>query len=191
MPGSADTLHYVTRNPHKFREAYTVLERFGIQVRMLRLRVDEIQDMDVVRVARFRAEQALRKTSRPVLVEDSGLYIKSQNGFPGALSSHVYRMIGVEGILKLMAGVEEREAQFRSAVVYARRPREFRVFTGRLDGSISKEPVGSRGFGFDPIFVPKGETRTLAQMNSDEKNTISHRAKALVKFANYFLKTSS
>jgi XTP/dITP diphosphohydrolase len=191
MPGSADTLYYVTRNPYKFREACTVLERFGIQVRMLRLRVDEIQDMDVVRVAKFRAEQALRKTSRPLLVEDSGLYIKSQKGFPGAFSSHVYRTIGVEGILKLMAGVEEREAQFRSAVVYARRPLKLRVFTGRLDGSISREPAGSGGFGFDPIFVPKGETRTLAQLSIDEKNMISHRAKALVKFANYFLKTST
>ena len=105
--------------------------------------------------------------------------MKSLGGFPGAYAAFVNRTIGPEGLLRLMSGSSNRSAEFVSAVAFVGHSPGPRVFVGRLRGNISLRPRGSHGFGFDPVFVPAGLQRTLAELTLEEKCALSHRAKAL------------
>ena len=167
-----------TANKHKLIEGNFVLKDFGIVLVGQDLKGDEIQSMDPTAVAKASLESALPKLGRPLIVEDTGLFIRSLNGFPGALASHVFETLGTKGILKLLEGVEDRTAYFDAAVAYGLPPDRVWVFTGRAHGKISKDAAGEGGFGFDPIFVPDGQDRTFAQMTMEEKSKTSHRALA-------------
>ncbi|MEM1858138.1 MAG: XTP/dITP diphosphatase [Desulfurococcaceae archaeon] len=168
----------VTSNKHKFEEILEVAKEYSVELEMcegfkLELQADNIED--VVLKSAMLAHILL---NRPVLVEDAGLFIEALNGFPGPYSSYVYRTIGIDGILKLLNGVENRKACFKSAVTLVHDKGVF-TSTGEVCGVIPSTPRGSGGFGFDPIFVPSGETRTFAEMSIREKNLYSHRAKAV------------
>jgi len=177
-----------TGNVHKFHEARHVLAEFNIAVAMLNIKAKEIQDDDVENVAKASAVEVAKNSNLPIIVEDSGLFINALKGFPGPYSSYVYRTIGVEGILKLMEGLSNRNAHFRSVIAYCTpQNREPICFTGEVHGKIALEARGSSGFGFDPVFEPKGgEGKTFAEMDMAEKNRFSHRAKALRKFARWY-----
>ena len=120
-----------------------------------------------------------------VLAEDSGLEVDALGGRPGVLSAR-YAPEGAPAVAKLLAeleGVEERAARYVSELVLlAPDGRELRG-TGVLDGRIGREPRGSEGFGYDPIFVPDGEERTVAELGNDWKQTHSHRARAAAELA--------
>ncbi|MCD8741437.1 RdgB/HAM1 family non-canonical purine NTP pyrophosphatase [Mucilaginibacter roseus] len=115
--------------------------------------------------------------------DDSGLEIDALNGEPGVYSA---RYSGVHGdhdanmdkVLKNMQGVTNRSARFRTVISLLWEGQEH-LFEGTVEGTIRHERAGSGGFGYDPIFEPQGHTVTFAQMNLDEKNAISHRARAL------------
>lgn len=176
-----------TGNVHKFHEARRVLAEFDIAVAMLNIRVEEIQEDDIEKVARASALYAARSSHLPVIVEDSGLFIRALKGFPGPYSSYIYRTIGVEGVLKLMEEINDRNAYFRSVIAFCEpRKKEPLCFHGEVYGKITTEARGSGGFGFDPIFRPRGEGKTFAEMSVEEKNRLSHRARALRKFARWY-----
>jgi len=105
--------------------------------------------------------------------------VRSLGGFPGTYASYVYKTIGPAGVLSLLSGKDDRCAEFVSAVAYAENPGRAKLFVGSLRGKLAKQPRGSGGFGFDPIFIPRGETRTLAELSLSEKCAVSHRAAAL------------
>jgi XTP/dITP diphosphohydrolase len=126
----------------------------------------------------------------PYIVEDSGLFIRALNWFPGTLSSQVFRKIGNRGILKLMEGVEDRYAVFRSAIALGLGENVIKVFEGVAEGEVALEARGSGGFGYDPIFIPSGHRKTFAEMDVDEKNKVSHRGMAVRRLIEY-LKTTN
>ena len=173
-------IYFVTSNRHKFEEISLIVReeapwiRIDIanDVKKLEIQADSLEE-----IALYAAETILRSLDAPFIVEEAGLFIRRLGGFPGPYSSYVYRTIGCEGILKLMDGVEDRHAEFRSIIVLCYGGL-MKVFKGSVRGHISSKPRGSRGFGFDPIFVPEGDTRTFAEMGISEKNRISHRAQA-------------
>ena len=101
-------------------------------------------------------------------------------GFPGPYSSYVFETIGNAGIIKLLD--EKRDASFQSVIAYCDSNNKL-SFHGRINGKISAKQAGD-GWGYDPIFIPEKESKTFAQIK--DKNKISHRYKALVKFANWF-----
>ncbi len=115
-----------------------------------------------------------------VLAEDSGLEVDALGGRPGVLSAR-YAPEGAPAIAKLLGeldGVEERGARYVSELVLlAPDGRELRG-TGTLEGRIASEPAGSEGFGYDPVFVPDGEERTVAELGDGWKAESSHRARA-------------
>ena len=115
-----------------------------------------------------------------VLAEDSGLEVDALGGRPGVLSAR-YAPEGAPAVAKLLGeleGVEERAARYVSELVLlAPDGRELRG-TGTLEGRIAHEPAGSEGFGYDPIFIPEGEDRTVAELGDDWKAEHSHRARA-------------
>ena len=177
-------IHFVTSNRNKFEEAYRVLEKYDIRMEQLPLEKVEIQSDDVQKIAIYAAKQAYSIVKAPVVVEDTGLFIEALGGFPGPYSEYVYRKIGIRGILKLMDREDNRKAYFKSAVAIILPPWE-KVFTGRIEGTIAREPRGDKGFGYDPIFIPNGDSRTFAEMSIEEKNMYSHRAKAFNKLGSW------
>ncbi len=184
MPGSAE-VWFATSNDHKFEEASYVLKDFAISVRRLSTKGSELQSSEPSEIAAFAASQAFRSFRRPLIVEDTGFFIQSLQGFPATYASYAFRTIGIDGILRLLQGANKRDAEFLSAVSYCEGPAAPITFTGRLKGKIALRPSGEHGFGFDPIFVPTGERRTLAEMSLAQKCVLSHRALALRAFGTW------
>lgn len=179
---------FVTSNIHKFREARLVFAEYKVAAALIRVKIHEIQDDDIENIARVSAMEAAEKCNLPVIVEDTGLFVDGLGGFPGPYSSYVYRTIGTRGILKLMRGISQRRAYFRSVVAYCDPRGSLRCFYGRAEGRISRRGRGASGFGFDPIFESSsGRGKTFAEMTTKEKNRHSHRAKALRKFARWYV----
>jgi len=179
---------FVTGNIHKFNEARKILAEYNIATAMLNLEAVEIQDDNVENIAKASATDAMKKSNLPVFVEDAGLFVKALNGFPGPYSSYVYRTVGTKGILKLMQNEKKRDAYFLSVVAYSspQEQLEPKCFHGKVEGKITYEERGKQGFGFDPIFQPYGgNSKTFAEMTTQEKNKYSHRAQALQKFARW------
>jgi len=177
---------FATSNEHKFREGSLILREFSIALRRLPSKGQELQSSDPSEVAAHAAVQLSSSTNRrPLIVEDTALFINCLRGFPGTYASFVFNTIGVEGVLRLMSGVKRRDAEFVSAVAFCDNSSEPRLFVGRLGGEIAFRAAGRGGFGFDPIFVPSGASKTLAQMTLLEKCTVSHRAIALRTFGRW------
>ena len=143
----------------------------------------EIQSTNLGEIATFAAEEAAKKHNRTVVVEDSGLFVKALNGFPGPFSSYVHATLGVEGLLRLMSRQRHREAYFQASLARASPNDSSRLFSGKVYGTISHKSAGTDGFGFDPIFIPKNTRKTFAQGGNQFKTRYSHRAIAFRKLA--------
>jgi XTP/dITP diphosphohydrolase len=167
---------FVTSNEGKLKEVSEIL---GREIAAAGIDVEEIQSLDVCDVVRRKAIRSYDLVGKPVIVEDTGLYIKGLNGFPGALIKWALKTIGNKGLCEML-GSKDRKAYSETAVcIYDGKRVE--IFTGRTDGRISKSPKGHSTFGWDPIFIPEGENLTYAEMGGIEKNKISSRAKAFKK----------
>ncbi len=181
------TIYFATGNKGKFVEATQIAKVFGITLKQIKSEKIEIQSDELEDIASFAAKCASETTWRSVLAEDAGLFVNSLQGFPGPYSAYVFKTLGTDGVLTLLKGARDRSASFRAVVSFVR-PRNSPVsFDGEVTGIITRKPRGTLGFGFDPIFTPiQGDGRTFAEMNTLEKNLLSHRAKAFVKFFTWF-----
>ena len=194
MHGEADTspsdkraLWFVTGNVYKYQEARRTLEPYKIKVKMLKSPKTEIQSDNLEIIATFAAEEAAKKLKRTVVVEDSGLFVKSLNGFPGPFSSYVYTTLGVKGLLRLIRREVHRDAYFQASVAVATVHGFVQSFSAKVHGTISRTAKGKNGFGFDPVFVPRGSQKTFAQGGIEFKQKRSHRAKAFRKLAKWYI----
>ena len=124
--------------------------------------------------------------------EDTGLEVEALNGEPGVKSA---RYAGeqrsfednIDKLLENLKGVENRNARFRTVISLIMNGEEF-LFEGICEGIISNERMGEKGFGYDPVFVPKGSSTSFAQMSTEQKNEFSHRRKALDKLIEFLNK---
>jgi XTP/dITP diphosphohydrolase len=178
-PGERDRVidvTFVSSNPGKVREVRELLRPYGIRVRWRRRRLPEPQaeDLEEVLLAKM---AAVRDIPGYVLVEDSGLFIPALRGFPGVYSAHFLRIWKFGPIFELMRG-RPRNAYFRT-VAGLQHGRHRWIVAGRVSGTIARRSSGRGGFGYDPIFIPKGWSRTFAEGRPEEKNAISHRARAI------------
>jgi len=123
--------------------------------------------------------------NRPLLADDSGIFIEGLNGFPGVYSAYAFKTLGNDGMIKLLEGMEDRSARFECVLGFMIPGEEPVLFKGISEGSIALSKKGASGFGYDPIFIPSGHKRTFAEMTTDEKNSMSHRGRALEKFFEY------
>ena len=172
-------LVFVTGNKGKAHEAQTALSPLGIDVEPRDLKPVEIQGDTLEEIARAKCAVLAGKVDGPFLVDDGGLFVHVLKDFPGQYSAFVLKTLGVPGVLKLMEGVEDRRAHF-AAVVALHDGTGIHAFAGRCDGRLLAEPRSAgHGFGFDPIFVPEGETKTFAELPAETKNRLSHRGRAL------------
>lgn len=176
-------LLFVTGNLNKFREAERILKEYDVIIERKNIECEEIRAESCEEVALSSLRFLRGKLNEPFFVEDSGLFIKALNGFPGTFSSWVFKKIGNEGMLKLMRGEKARDALFISSIALWDGKTE-RVFSGEVNGHISNELRGKSGFGYDPIFIPEGSKKTFAE---DQKTKMlhSHRRYVLVKLGEW------
>jgi XTP/dITP diphosphohydrolase len=204
-------LRYVTTNPGKVREAEEYLDEGSVA--QLEYDYTEIQSDDLRDIAARGAREAYRYAGEPALVDDAGLFIRALDGFPGPYSAYVEETVGVERTWDLASREADRGAAFRCVLAYCdgegfdaspdpvdsddrvaaaaagpdgdeeREALPVKLFEGTVRGTMV-EPRGQGGFGFDPIFERNGTT--FAEMAAEEKNAISHRGRALAKFAEWY-----
>jgi XTP/dITP diphosphohydrolase len=179
-----------TRNPNKFAEVAAILEDTGMRV----LALDEFPEAPDVEEdgetfeenASKKAEAATHATGRAAIADDSGLCVDALGGAPGVRSA---RYAGEEAdhaannakLLRALEGVPdgERTARFACVIALASPGRETVLFRGECRGRITREPRGGGGFGYDPLFYSPELGRTFAEAPPEEKNRVSHRARAL------------
>jgi len=174
-------LFFTSANNHKYLEAKNILDAFGIKISFFKSNLEEIQSSSLKEIALKKAKDAYSKCGKPVIIEDDGLFIDSLGGFPGPYSSYVFKTIGNNGILNLLKN--NRKAKFVSIITYCDKT-TLQSFDAKLDGVISNSQKG-KGWGYDPIFIPKNSKKTFAEINN--KNELSHRYKALKKFSKWYL----
>jgi XTP/dITP diphosphohydrolase len=179
-----------TNNAHKIRELKTLLADLEVDISTLSdfPSVPELREDGLT----FR-ENALQKaravhaaTALPALADDSGLEVFYLNGRPGVVSAryagaHTTDDRNNKKLLDEMRGVppRRRRAQFRALTAFVDDTVEI-VTEGICSGNLGESPRGTNGFGYDPIFIPDGFTRTYAELTAEEKNRISHRSRAIV-----------
>jgi len=174
---------FITSNKGKVKEAKTYLSPLGVEVLQRQIDYPEIQANTLEEVVEFGVMWLKDYLDEPFFIDDSGLFIEALNGFPGVYSAYIYKTLGNEGILKLMNEIKNRKAYFKSVIGYY--DGRVHVFTGITRGHIINEKRGNYGFGFDPIFLPENSNKTFAEMQTEEKNRISHRGMALAEFARW------
>jgi len=185
-------IFFATGNIHKFNEARAVLEVYGLASGMLQIKGVEIQSDTLKEIATNSAINAFKRSHLLLIVEDAGLFVDALKGFPGPYAAYVYKTLGNAGLLKLMEGVRNRKATFRSTIAYCDSETGKTIcFEGEATGEITiRERALSfeSAFGFDPIFQAQGGKKTFAEMTLQEKNSVSHRAQAVRKFAEWYTK---
>ncbi len=182
------SLVFVTSNKNKFEEAEKIAEKNGINLEHFDTSYIEIQADNLEEVVKYSVKQVVKSKEKPCFLEDAGLFINSLNEFPGPYSAYVFKTIGNRGIIDLMNNLESRKAEFKSVIGYTEPNNKLKIFEGKVTGKISPEIRGSKGFGFDPIFIPDGEKRTFAEMPTETKNSYSHRGKAIEKLVKWYVR---
>lgn len=181
-------LVFATNNAHKLNEAREIA---GDRIEILSLR-DIGCDEELPETGTTLAENSLQKAryvkehyGYDCFADDTGLEVESLNGAPGVYSA---RYAGPEctpadNIRKLLGaldGEENRRARFRTVVTLCM-GEDFRQFEGEVEGEITQQPDGDSGFGYDPVFLAKETGLTFARMSGEDKNSISHRGRAMQK----------
>jgi XTP/dITP diphosphohydrolase len=188
-----------SRNKKKIEEIRRLLE--GIDISLLSTddfpHLEEvIEDGDTFEDnALKKARYVCKETGLPAIADDSGLEVKVLDGRPGVKSA---RYAGenatdeenVKKLLNEMKGIppEKRQASFKCCIALVLPNGEEKIFNGQIDGWITEKPKGNLGFGYDPVFIPEGYEQTFAEMQSSEKDALSHRRKALDKLKQFLLK---
>lgn len=191
-----------TNNKDKITEIKRVLENSGISVLTLNdigIKVEVEEDRDTLEGnALKKAEEIWNAARIPCSADDTGLFVDVLNGEPGVYSSryageNVTYADNRRKLLEMLEGTPrtERKARFRTVVCYYYGKGEYKFFEGECEGEILTEERGSGGFGYDAIFLPDGYGETFAEIDIEEKNKMSHRARAFEKFKEYLASISS
>ena len=137
-----------------------------------------------------KARYVYEKCGIPCFADDTGLEVDALDGAPGGYSARYAgeqkdSKLNMLLLLKNMNGKTNRDARFRTIIAYIDENAQEHIFEGEIKGKIIENMAGTNGFGYDPIFVPEGYDKTFAELSSEIKNTISHRARAMEKFLSY------
>jgi XTP/dITP diphosphohydrolase len=186
------TLVFASNNLHKVKEIKSIL---GDSLSLLSLNdlniTEDIpeNEPDLEGNALSKARYVFAATGLNVFADDTGLEIESLDGLPGV---HSARFAGenkdssanIAKVLDMLRDKENRKARFRTVIALILDKKEY-LFEGIVNGNIINEKRGNDGFGYDPVFIPDGKTRTFAEMELSEKNSISHRARAFEKLREF------
>lgn len=182
-----------THNHGKIQELQGLLAPLGIEVLSSKDFdwVEPVEDGNTFNAnARIKAKAVFHATGLPSLADDSGLVVECLGGQPGVDSAS---WLGPQKDAKLAIARLEKEvgdatnlaAKFITVLAFQKAKDDILFFQGECAGRLTFPPRGDQGFGFDPVFIPEGETRTFAEMSNAEKSALSHRGKALRNFLEY------
>ena len=186
-----------TRNPHKTREFAQILgDRYDVCDLIGSSEIPEVKETGQTfeENAIIKALNASEYLSDLVVADDSGLEVDALEGAPGIFSARYagWQASDKENMEKLLAEIARAKgnstrysARFRCVLALAEKGHLLRIFEGVIEGRIARSPRGAAGFGYDPIFVPDGYEQTFAEIQVEEKNRISHRARAIAQLAEY------
>lgn len=187
-------LVFATNNQHKLRELRQIAgERWEIlSLADIGCHEDIPETASTLQGnAEIKARYVKEHYGYDCFADDTGLLVDALNGEPGVYSARYAgpshdSEANMKLLLRNMEGVAERSAHF-STVIALCLGSDIHFFEGRVDGNIEQAPRGEEGFGYDPVFTPEGSTLTFAQMDSDAKNAVSHRGRAVKKLMDYLL----
>ena len=186
-----------TNNKKKLKELSAILETLGIDALSLKeagVETDvEETGTTFAENARLKAENAMKITGLPAVADDSGLEVFALNGEPGIYSARYGGDLPDDEarytyLLSNMKGIEDRAARFVSTICCSFPNGDEILVEGEIRGEILEIAIGDGGFGYDPVFYLPDEECTMAQLSSERKNEISHRANALAKFKEELIK---
>ena len=188
-------LVFATNNAHKLEEIRAIL---GDKVEVLSLKdirceADIPETADTLEGnAALKAEYIHAHYGMDCFADDTGLEVEALDGAPGVYSARYAgdahnSEANMQKLLQDMEGMENRKARFRTVFALIVNGKEH-LFEGIVKGEITKHRHGTSGFGYDPVFIPEGYTQTYAEMGSELKNKISHRAVATDKLCNFLSK---
>ncbi|EEV87928.1 MAG: RdgB/HAM1 family non-canonical purine NTP pyrophosphatase [Cardiobacterium hominis] len=189
------TILLASNNGKKIAELSAILASFGIEIKAQRdYGIEDVPEtgLTFVENALIKARHAARQSGLPAIADDSGLCVPALGGAPGIYSAR-YSGEGDAGnnrkLLAALENVQDRRAYYVCLIVYLRHADDPLpiIAQGLWHGTIALEARGDGGFGYDPLFVPAGDSRTAAEYSAAEKNSISHRARALAAFTELYL----
>ena len=172
----------VTGNLDKVAEAERIL---GFRPDHEPVDLPEIQSLDLSEVLDAKVREAYDRLGRPVVVEETGLYLDAMNGFPGPLVKWMLDAMGPEGIARSCRQMGDDGAEVRTALAFFD-GRHMQVAEGVVRGRLAPEPRGEHGFGWDPVFMPETESRTYAELEPEAKDLLGHRGRAWKAFQDLF-----
>lgn len=186
-------LVFATGNIHKLQEVQGLFkEGFALSCLKDVNITEEIPETadNLIDNALQKARYVYEKCGIPCFADDTGLEVDALGGAPGVYSARYAgeqkdSKLNMLLLLKNMNGKTNRNARFRTIIAYIDENAQEHIFEGEIKGKIIENMAGTNGFGYDPIFVPEGYDKTFAELSSEIKNTISHRARAMEKFLSY------
>lgn len=173
-------LYFVTGNADKFNQAKIILEGSGIELIQLDLDLPEVQSLDPIEVALEKANAALRddEIQFPFIIEDTSLYLDALNGFPGPLAKHFYLALTAKGMVELCNRYGNNKAKAITHIVYCEsRYKPFTYAIGSVEGRLQYS-TKYLGHGFEDVFIPKGHSLTLSEMDEKVRPLINMRGSA-------------
>ena len=174
-------LHFATSNLNKLSELSELLE---YRLTPLELDLQEIQTTDLQELVKHKLKQAYEHIHAPVIVEDTSLYFKAWNELPGPLIKWFIENLGLAGMVSALSQFKDKSAQAVCCLGYTNNGKSMYLFEGKVKGVIVK-PRGSLNFGWDAIFQPSEHEQTFGEMDPEDKNRISPRGKAAIKFKHF------
>lgn len=186
-------LLFATGNKDKLKEVKEMLSNDSIKmpIDIGISNFDVVEDGNTLEENSYKKASALYQlTGRAVFADDTGLFVKALDNSPG-VHSHRYASANAtyednrKKLLDELSNKDDRSAYFETVISYINLKGEVFRFTGRLDGYISEIEKGSGELGYDKIFIPENSQKSLAEMTIEEKNQISHRARAMAKFKKF------
>lgn len=181
----------ITSNPQKAKEIAIALEPYGIALTHQAIDLPEIQSNRLEDVIIDKVSKAYAVVQQPVIVDDAGIYFSEYKEFPGVYSRYMFMALDFAGLFKLID--HPQLAYFASFIAYkATADSAPQLFSGRCEGTVIPDQRGTLKptMPYDSMFIPRGDTRTFAEMPISDKQKYDHRSQAIRKFANY-LQTQS
>jgi inosine triphosphate pyrophosphatase len=156
-----------------------------VKLRIINVDLPEIQEVNTQAIAKEKALLGAQLAGGPCLVEDTSLNFHALGGMPGPYIKWFQDSLKSEGLYKILTAYEDKTATAVCTLAFCPAPHADPVlFTGEVEGTIV-EPLEGGGFGWDSIFVPKGESRRFSALSTDEKNGVSHRGRAVQKWSQW------
>lgn len=162
-------IYFVTGNKEKVMILRGVFKNSGFNIIQKKFECPEIQDEDVIQIAKFSAKWATEKIGKPIIKNDCGLIIEAYDGFPGFTAKFAEKWLKADGFLKLMKGESNRKMRYVDVTAYCEPGKEPVVFTSETQGIMSTKKSGSHGWELDYIFIVNGRDKTMANYPDEER----------------------